>query len=108
MGCGEEKLSKYLTQTFIAHCNAMICQQVTLSGDAEWPKVADAVIEATCVIFRSLLLGGRLARRQKERKVGGAEPTDTSGHRSVLSGLPGSLSLPIKRVASWLPRAVKS
>src|SRR6266478_2450962 len=46
MGCGEEKLSKYLTQTFIAHCNAMICQQVTLSGDAEWPKVADAVIEA--------------------------------------------------------------
>jgi len=40
-------LSKYLTQTFIAHCNAMICQQVTLSGDAEWPKVADAVIEAS-------------------------------------------------------------
>jgi hypothetical protein len=24
----------------------LICQQVTLSGDAEWPKVADAVIEA--------------------------------------------------------------
>jgi hypothetical protein len=46
MGCGDEKLSKYLTQTFTAHCNAMICQQVTLSGDAEWPKVADAVIEA--------------------------------------------------------------
>jgi len=46
MGCGDEKLSKSLTQTFTAHCNAMICQQVTLSGDAEWPKVADAVIEA--------------------------------------------------------------
>src|SRR2546426_5049551 len=46
MGCGDEKLSKYLTQTFTAHCNAMICQQVTLLGDAEWPKVADAVIEA--------------------------------------------------------------
>ena len=46
MGCGDDKLSKYLTQTFIAHCNAMICQQVTLSGDAEWPKVADAVIKA--------------------------------------------------------------
>ena len=46
MGCGDEKLSKYLTQTFTAHCNAMICQQVTLSGDAELPKVADAVIEA--------------------------------------------------------------
>jgi len=24
----------------------MLCQQVTLSGYAEWPKVADAVIEA--------------------------------------------------------------
>jgi hypothetical protein len=46
MGCGDEKLSKYLTQSFTAHCNAMICQQVTLSGEAEWPKVADAVIEA--------------------------------------------------------------
>src|SRR5712692_3770862 len=46
MGCGDEKLSKSLTQTFTAHCNALICQQVTLSGDAEWPKVADAVIEA--------------------------------------------------------------
>src|SRR5882672_6604333 len=32
----------------MAHCSAMICQQVTLSGDAEWPKVADAVIEALC------------------------------------------------------------
>src|SRR2546426_437462 len=30
----------------IAHCNEMICQQVTLSGYAEGPKVADAVIEA--------------------------------------------------------------
>ena len=46
MGCGDKKLSKYLTQIFIAYCNAMICQPVTLSGDAEWPKVADAVIEA--------------------------------------------------------------
>ena len=26
--------------------NEMICYQVTLSGSAEWPKVADAVIEA--------------------------------------------------------------
>ena len=43
MSCGEGKLSKRLTQTFMAHCNAI----VTLSGDAEWPKVADAMIEAT-------------------------------------------------------------
>src|SRR4051812_35655287 len=46
MGCGDKKLLKYLTQTFMAHCNARICQQVPLSDDAEWPKVADAVIEA--------------------------------------------------------------
>jgi hypothetical protein len=39
-------LSKYLTQTFMSHGNEMICQPVTLSGYAEWPKVADAVIEA--------------------------------------------------------------
>ncbi len=47
MGCADEKLSKYLTQAFMAHCNTMICQQVTLSGEAEWPKVADAMIEAS-------------------------------------------------------------
>src|SRR5215831_6345297 len=46
MGSGDKKLSKYLTWIFRAHGNAMIYQQVTLSGDAEWPKVADAVIEA--------------------------------------------------------------
>jgi hypothetical protein len=39
-------LLKYLTQTFMSHCKEMICQPVTLSGYAEWPKVADAVIEA--------------------------------------------------------------
>src|SRR5207302_7933175 len=47
MDCDDEKLPKYLTQTFTAHCNAMIYQQVTLSGDAEWLKVADSVIEAS-------------------------------------------------------------
>ena len=31
----------------------MIYQQMTLSGDAEWPKVADAVIEAQIVLRRS-------------------------------------------------------
>ena len=40
------KIVKILDKTFMAHCSAMLCQQVTLSGDAEWPKVADAVIEA--------------------------------------------------------------
>ena len=55
MGCGDEKLSKSLTQTFTAHCNALICQQVTLSGDAEWPKVADAVIEARRPIVHNII-----------------------------------------------------
>ena len=52
MGCDDEKLSKYLTHTFMAHCHTMICQQVTLSGEAEWPKVADAVTEAPAGISR--------------------------------------------------------
>ena len=30
----------------MSHYNEMLCQHVTLSGDAERPKVADAVIEA--------------------------------------------------------------
>src|SRR5215510_1544154 len=50
MGCSEKKLSKNLTQTFMAYCNVMICQQATLSGEAERPKVADAVIEAVLSI----------------------------------------------------------
>jgi len=41
-----QKLSKSLTQTFMSPYNEMLCQPVTVSGDAEWPKVADAVIEA--------------------------------------------------------------
>ena len=36
----------------MAHCSAMIYQQVTLSGEAEWPKVADAVIEAQSAMGR--------------------------------------------------------
>src|SRR4030095_6035736 len=48
-------LSKYLTQTFMSHGNEMICQPVTLSGYAEWPKVADAVIEASdSALYRCL------------------------------------------------------
>ena len=40
------QIIQVLLHAFMAHCNTMICQQVTLSGEAEWPKVADAVIEA--------------------------------------------------------------
>jgi len=50
MGCSEKKLSKNLTQIFMVYCNVMICQQATLSGEAERPKVADAVIEAALSI----------------------------------------------------------
>jgi hypothetical protein len=46
-------LSEYLTQTFMTHCNEMIYQQVTLLGYAEWPKVADAVIEAEFPILHA-------------------------------------------------------
>jgi hypothetical protein len=46
MGWGDKNCQKYLTQPLMSHCNEMICQQVSLSGYAEWPKVADAVIEA--------------------------------------------------------------
>ena len=35
-----------MTQTLASHGNAMLCQPVTWSGYAEWPQVADAVIEA--------------------------------------------------------------
>ena len=45
-GLQRQKLSKYLAQIFTSHGNEMICQPVTLSGYTEWPKVADAVIEA--------------------------------------------------------------
>ena len=62
MGCDDEKLSKYLTHTFMAHCHTMICQQVTLSGEAEWPKVADAVIEAR-ITKRYLYCRGTLEQR---------------------------------------------
>jgi hypothetical protein len=38
----------------------MICQQVPLSGDAEWPKVADAVIEAdTDIVKMGISIGPR-------------------------------------------------
>src|SRR5882672_10540416 len=80
MGCGDEKLSKYLTQTFTAHGNAMICQQVTLLGDAEWPKVADAVIEA--LISTCARWNGRASASLTARGGGlpiGVTPRDTVG-----------------------------
>jgi hypothetical protein len=39
----------------MSHGNEMICQLVTLSGYAEWPKVADAVIEATFSFSKTAL-----------------------------------------------------
>jgi hypothetical protein len=37
---------KILDTNLHVHCNEMLCQHATLSGYAEWPKVADAIIEA--------------------------------------------------------------
>ena len=70
-------MSKYLTQTFMSHCNAMICQQVTLSGYAEWPKVADAVIEARlCTGYGTLPVvsaGGAADHRRHHARRGDPE-----------------------------------
>ena len=55
----------------MVHCNAMICQQVTLSGDAEWPKVADAVIEAPLRIKYILFKGRGGDPYQEEQLRGG-------------------------------------
>ena len=71
MGCRGEKLSKYLTQSLRVHCNAMICQQVTLPGDAEWPKVADAVIEAL-----NLFDQAEQARQFRADALSRTEPTE--------------------------------
>src|SRR5258705_14021161 len=84
MGCGDEKLSKYLTQTFTAHRNALICQQVTLSGDAEWPKVADAVIEAE-ISPSSLILSTR-PNRDAAMAAEARPPSIFSGWRAARSG----------------------
>ena len=40
------KIVKTFDTNLHGSLQSMICQQVVLSGDAEWPKVADAVIEA--------------------------------------------------------------
>jgi hypothetical protein len=45
----------------MSHCNELLCQQVTLSGSAEWPKVADAVIEAQKYRLNFLSAAGILA-----------------------------------------------
>src|SRR5712692_4126017 len=97
MGCGDEKLSKDLTQIFTAHCNAMICQQVTLLGDAEWPKVADAVIEALSlqrhlsVLTKSTHVESRFCGRSRQVKAAFCTPVNPCVRsvcsRSVVVGL---------------------
>ena len=61
-GCGDKSCQNTWHKIFMAHCSAMLCPQVTLSGDAEWPKVADAVIEASmmCQRWWSYLCPSRL------------------------------------------------
>jgi hypothetical protein len=45
----------------MSHGNEMICQPVTLSGYAEWPKVADAVIEAGSPLKQFVAAQGKKA-----------------------------------------------
>ena len=52
----------------MAHCSAMLCPQVTLSGDAEWPKVADAVIEADLGRQEFWQAKGKMERTLEEAK----------------------------------------
>ena len=47
------KIVKILDTNLHGSLQSIICQQVTLSGGAEWPKVADAVIEAPASIIGS-------------------------------------------------------
>ena len=46
------KIVKILDTNLHGSLQSIICQQVTLSGGAEWPKVADAVIEAPIAITK--------------------------------------------------------
>src|SRR5262249_6405140 len=51
----------------MSHCNEMICQHVTLSGYAERPKVADAVIEAVVCARSSRAYPPALRRPPRSR-----------------------------------------
>src|SRR2546428_14116981 len=85
MGCGDEKLSKYLTQTFTAHCDAMICQQVTLLGDAEWPKVAGAVIKASLSLKE--ILPHRGMKTGLPKSIADTSTVCRQGYRSSREGV---------------------
>jgi putative ABC transport system substrate-binding protein len=82
----------------------MIYQQVTLSGDAEWPKVADAVIEALGYVEgQNLILEFRWAEGQVERLAALAAelvylPVDvivTSGPPGVRAAQAATRTIPI-------------
>ena len=95
MGCSEKKLSKNLTQIFMVYCNVMICQQATLSGEAERPKVADAVIEATFLMVIDGSMHVLLTpNSQLSRKVS-KNHFVTGGNRGIL--------LANSKVSKWRP-----
>src|SRR5215468_50798 len=96
-------LSKYLTQTFMSHGNELICQPVTLSGYAEWPKVADAVIEASARAERQYRAHSRtLSRPDRAAESCGSLPGESQrawpSRRSVAVG-----RLPQNRPDSHFP-----
>jgi hypothetical protein len=69
----------------MAHCSAMICQSVTLSGDAEWPKVADAVIKALKILED--LQAGQKALQEDMTAV-----KRLDHHGKLLTGLTASMA----------------
>ena len=62
----------------------MICQQVTLSGDAEWPKVADAMIEAVKDILTTSAFHSRgIKVRLTTGEVGRVQEIVETNHTQV-------------------------
>jgi hypothetical protein len=55
MGCGDEKLSKYLTQTFTAHCNAM---RLLLDSRVVNKTMSYNPICASCILLEALIFQG--------------------------------------------------
>jgi hypothetical protein len=93
----------------MSHGNEMICQPVALSGYAEWPKVADAVIEAQTM---SDNLRRYRAIRDALRQGYPGQPTGLVARHlttlaALISGLVGSQSTQLPKVATQVPDGAK-
>jgi len=85
----------------MVHCIARICQQVTWSGDAEWPKVADAVIETIFAIEMMMTSSARYDDRAAAWRNALLQPSGThAGVRTKKA--PADLLRETKRVQGRL------